>query len=246
METGMFMMMLAALCFAEEPKELLEAAIAKQQVENSIQTIEMTLVAKNGGKRVRRFTLHIRKEGDAVHSYTRFLSPADVAGTQLVVVDSPGKEDPHLLYLPALKRVQRISGKAQSKSFMGSDFSYADLEVKLNGEEEHTLLEDNEQWWIIQTIPTSGSYGKWISHISKSDSIPRKVEYFDRKGEPLKTLSIEQIREEEGISIPTHSEMRHHQKGTATILRIEEIRLNVPKEELPLRMFTATHMEQSE
>ena len=40
--------------------------------------------------------------------------------------------------------------------------------------------------------------------------------------------------------------MRNLQKGTATLLEIEDIRLNVPAEELPLRIFTATHMEQSE
>ena len=41
--------------------------------------------------------------------------------------DDPVRDDDQWLYLPALKKTKRIATGDKSGSFMGSDFSYADL-----------------------------------------------------------------------------------------------------------------------
>ena len=108
-------------------EEIIDNARDVQQVNNGIQQMEMTLVSRNGSKRERKFEMRIRKDGEVVRSYVRFSHPSDVAGTQLVIVDNPDTVDEQLLYLPALKRTNRIAGKARKGSFMGSDFSFEDL-----------------------------------------------------------------------------------------------------------------------
>ena len=106
-------LLFSALLYAKDPKEILEEAIQKQQLENSIQTVQMTLVSKSGSKQIRVFSMMIRRDDDALRSYTRFEKPNEIRGTQLVFVDRPNKKDPQLMYLPALGRVQRIAGNAQ-------------------------------------------------------------------------------------------------------------------------------------
>ena len=78
----------------------------------------MTLYAKNDTQQIRQMEIHVRKDSDVLRSYTRFTAPSEIEGTQLLFVDHPNQEDPQLLYLPALKRIQRISGAKKNGSFL--------------------------------------------------------------------------------------------------------------------------------
>ena len=228
----------------QTPQEILEQAQQNQKVENSIQQLRMVLVSKSGAERVRELEMRVRRDEDTLSSYTRFSHPSDVAGTQLVVVDRPDTLDEQLLYLPALKRVQRIAGRARTGSFMGSDFSYEDLEISGVDEAQHTLESEDAQSWIIVTIPGDGSsYSRIRTTIGKADYLPRKVEYFDKKGAPLKVLTVEETARDGDTVIPTRSVMQNLQKGTSTRLEIIEHQLNVAPEQLPDETFTASYME---
>ena len=58
-----------------------------------------------------------------------FEKPADVKGTAFLSweYDDPKKEDDKWLYMPAMKKVRRISGASKNEYFMGSDFTYDDM-----------------------------------------------------------------------------------------------------------------------
>ena len=62
-----------------------------------------------------------------------FLSPADVKDTGFLTYDydEEGRDDDQWLYLPALKKTKRIASGDKSGSFMGSDFTYADMTDRL-------------------------------------------------------------------------------------------------------------------
>ena len=57
----------------------------------------------------------------------RFTHPADVKGTGLLTYDYEKKDDDIWLFLPSLRKTRRIVSSEKSKSFMGSEFSYADM-----------------------------------------------------------------------------------------------------------------------
>ncbi|HCH61406.1 MAG: hypothetical protein CL927_20210 [Deltaproteobacteria bacterium] len=226
------------------PREIVEKSESLRQIENSIQTVKMTLVSKSGSERVREFELKVRRDDDAVRSHTRFLTPADVAGTAMVIVDRPDQVDEQMLYVPALKRVTRISGRARSGSFLGSDFSFEDLEINNADDAKHTLQSETDTSWVIETVPGAGSsYGRILSSVRKSDYLPTKVEYFDRKGAPLKVLTVTATLESNGATYPKVSEMVHLKKGTRTLLEVHEYRVDVPMEELPDSLFSQTALE---
>ena len=238
------LMLFSSLSLAKTPTEILEEAIAKQKIENSIQTITMTLIAKNGTKQERTMEIHVRKDEDAVRSYTRFSSPPEIAGTQLLFVDVPNQDDPQLLYLPALKRVQRISGSKKEGSFLGSDFLFSDLELSLDSNETHNIISEDDENWVIQSSnPQSKQYKHWITTISKKDLLPYSIAYYAKNGSHLKTFSIEKTMTVEGRLIPSLTTMSNHIKGTKTQLEVNTIEINLSSEKLPMERFSPQNLK---
>lgn len=210
----------------------------------SIQQVRMVLVSASGAERVREFELRVRRDGDVISSYTRFLSPSDVAGAQMVLVDHPDRVDEQLLYLPALKRVTRIAGSSRKGAFMGSDFSYEDLELSgaLGG--VHTLVEERADSWIIDSQPgADSSYSRLRTTVSKVDSVPRSVVFFDRKGQTVKTLDVLEVQQQGDAVVPVKSVMRDLSRGSSTRLEVVSLKVDVSLAELPAETFTAAYME---
>jgi hypothetical protein len=231
---------------ATTPEEILEGARKAQRVDRSIQTVRMTLVSRGGAERVREFELRVRRDGEVLKSWTRFQHPADVAGTQLVVVDHPDRVDEQLLYLPALKRVNRIAGKARSGSFMGSDFRFEDLELAGASEATATLVSEDDTTWVLDATPgADSSYGRLRLHVARADHLPRKVEYFDKKGNAVKVLVVDEVIVDGEAALPRVSTMRDLKRGTSTRMEMLSHRLNVPLEEIPDETFTAAWMERA-
>ena len=226
------------------PREIVEKAEEMRRIDNSIQSVRMTLVSKSGSERVREFELKVRRDEDAVRSHTRFVSPADVAGTAMVIVDHPNQIDEQLLFVPALRRVTRISGKARSGNFLGSDFSFEDLELSDADAATHSMLSEDASQWVVETIPGDGSaYARVVTTIRKADHLPIKIDYFNQKGKAWKTLEVTDTLESSGATYPKTSVMKDLLRGTRTRMEVLEYRVDVPKEELPDALFTQTALE---
>src|SRR5215510_13714917 len=82
------------------------------------------------GKPARTFRLQIATK--RVDGKTRFLgvflAPPDERGTKLLTIENMERQDDHFLYLPFLGRVKRIYGGRRQESFLGTDFTFEDME----------------------------------------------------------------------------------------------------------------------
>jgi len=157
-------------------------------------TLEMTLINAHGDKTTRKMTSMVReKSGDGDLSRIEFRWPADVKGTRMLTWSHKKDNDDQWLYLPAIKRVKRISSRNKSGSFMGSEFSYEDLGSQEPEKFKHKFLGDEtlsgRKVWKTQRIPTDkrSGYSKQIVWIDKQFMNAVKIQYYDRKGELLKT-----------------------------------------------------------
>lgn len=244
---GLILLFLARspLAQAATADDVLDKAREVNQVDSAIQTVRMVIVSKGGSERSRELEMKSRREGEVLKSYARFTSPSDVAGTQLLMIDTPATVDEQLLYLPAIKRVNRISGKARQGSFMGSDFTYEDLE--LSGRTgTHTLVEETDEVWVVETVPSGDSaYGRIRAAVTKADYVSRKIEFFDDAGALLKVLEVARTEQDGTITLPVESVMKNVQKGTQTRLEVLEHRTGVPSEELPDEVFTQAYLERN-
>ena len=121
------------LGYAASPEEVgLEIAVEvrerKQGFGNFTARQAMVLRNKQGQESRRRIRVKILEvEGDGDKSMFVFDEPRDVKGTALLIHAHKEEANDQWLYLPALKRVKRISSSNRSGSFMGSEFAYEDM-----------------------------------------------------------------------------------------------------------------------
>ncbi len=93
-------------------------------------TAELTMVLRNRhGQESRRAmrTRNLEQESDGDKSLVIFDQPNDIRGTALLTFSHKTGDDDQWLYLPALKRVKRISSSNKSGPFVGSVFAYEDI-----------------------------------------------------------------------------------------------------------------------
>ncbi len=122
-----------------------------------------------------------------------FMEPKDDKGVAFLKIEHDEKDDEMRMWLPAFKKVRRISSKKKGDSFMGSDMSYEDLSNRELDENDYKRLEDETvndiECYVLEIIPkkeAKSSYTKHISWIAKEGLYGVKEESFDKRGILLK------------------------------------------------------------
>lgn len=182
-----------AQTFAKTPSEKgLEIARIMQErsegYKGEISSMTMTLINAHKEKIERKMTGKVLEiQGDGDWSLSEFLSPLDVKGTKMLTWSFKNESDKQWLYLPAIKRVKRISSSSRYSSFMGSEFSYEDLGSQDIEKYNFTWLRDEGKNYVVERVSKEESgYSKQIIYVDQKNYSVRKIEYFDRKNELLK------------------------------------------------------------
>lgn len=188
--------------------------------------LHMTLTNRNGDLSERDLRIQVLEQTeDGDKSLVIFDDPADVKGTALLSFAHFDGDDDQWLYLPALKRVKRIASNNQSGSFMGSEFSYEDFssdEVRkfdYKWVREETV--DGAACTVIEQVPhhPKSGYTKQVAYYSNEMLRPIKIEYYDRKGELLKTYTATAFQQYlDKHWRPSEMRMENHQTGKTTTL----------------------------
>lgn len=160
--------------------------------------MEMVLINAHGDETVRKIVTYTKEmDDDGDRTLSTFQWPADVKGTHMLTWSHKDGDDDQWLYLPALKRVKRISSRNKSGAFMGSEFSYEDLGSQEVEEYTYKYLEetdlDGRKTWLLERDPVSekSGYSKEVVWYDQEMMNPLRVDYYDRKGELLKTSVFE-------------------------------------------------------
>lgn len=211
--------------------------------------INLTLINKNGSKRVRELKSYSKDYGKDRKTIMFFLYPGDVKGTGFLTwdYDRTDKEDDKWLYLPAMKKTRRISGSSSKTDyFMGSDFTYDDMGRRNLSEDTHTLLReetvDGHMCWVLQSVPkTTGEiYTKRISWIRQDCLIPVRVEYYDKLNKLHRLLVATDIKQIDGFWTIGKMNMKNVQTNHETALIFKNYKYNAPAND---NMFTVSQLE---
>jgi len=188
--------------------------------------LEMVLRNRHGQESIRELnnrTLEMADDGDKL--LVVFERPRDVNGTAFLTFTHKSGPDDQWLYLPALKRVKRISSSNKSGPFMGSEFSYEDLASQELGKYEYRYLRDEtlegRACFVVERIPVDekSGYTKQIAWYDQQEYRVEKIEFYDRKGELLKTLkSLRYKQYLDQYWRPEEMFMENHQTGKSTNL----------------------------
>jgi hypothetical protein len=156
----------------------------------------MILRNRHGQESVRELrnrSLEVDDDGDKL--LVIFDRPRDVKGTAFLTFTHQAGQDDQWLYLPALKRIKRISSNNKSGPFMGSEFAYEDLTSQEVEKYTYKHLRDETvdslDCFVVERIPVDpkSGYTKQIVWYDKQEYRIQKIEFYDRKADLLKTLS---------------------------------------------------------
>ena len=196
--------------------------------------LTMTLINSKGNKRVRKIKQFVKDFGNVEKKIMFFISPADVKNTSFMnwSYDKAGKDDDQWIYLPALKKVKRISSDSKGDYFMGSDFTYDDLGDRKPEDDNHKILRTEKinglDCYVIESTPKDEDYmySKTITWVVKDRWYGVKKEFFDEDGEHLKTLTLRKAEKIKGFWIITSVEMNNVQKNHKTIMELSNVKIN--------------------
>lgn len=219
----------------------------------------MILMDKNNTQRIRNIK-NIRKDyGPDSKGIIFFLSPADVKNTTYMSFDwdDPEKEDDSWLYLPALQKVKRVAASDKSGSFMGSDFTYSDINGIETADWNYEFVKESamlngKEVWVIQGLPKPETkdrvlqetgYLKSMVWIQKDNFMLVKGKYWVKEGRKIKYFKAEDIKKVNDIWTAHSLTMITTKKGKiehSSVLKFSNVKYNTPVND---DSFTTRRME---
>lgn len=192
-------------------------------VDNEV-SAKMVLKDRNGSSTSRKLSIKtLEGRGGKDKTIIIFKSPADVRGTALLTHTHPRDDNKQWLYLPAVKRVKRISSSNQSGPFVGSEFSYEDMVTHVLDKYSYKYLRMEKcgkmKCHVVEEYPKEkgSGYSKQVVWLDTQHYRLQKTEFYDRKKSKLKTLTITGYKKYAGKHWrPGKSVMKNLQTGKST------------------------------
>ena len=223
-------MIVAGWVFALTGDELAQQMDSRKKPSDSKVDFLMTLINKKG--KSRSSSLHSIMKNDGKKQITWFLSPANDKGIAFLKIEHDERDDEMRIWLPAFKKIRRISAKKRSDSFMGSDMSYEDLSSRQLDEFTFTLIRqevyDSISCHLLESIPKKHIRSEYSRHITWVDSIffiPLKEESYDKSDQLLKEKKFSYTKIKD-FQILTEIHVTNMQKNHSTHLKFENIELD--------------------
>jgi len=209
--------------------------------------LQMNLLDQTGERRSRIIeNWSIKTDEQTTNTVILFHSPATVKDTRFLSLENKNQQDDQWIYLPALGRVRRIAASEENQPFMGTDFTYEDMQSREVFDDTHTLLREEKvnDWecFVIESIPkdpAGESYSKRIQWIMKDTWVPVKGELYDKRGRLLKELRVRRLENVQGFWTIIDTTMENVQTGHATELNIKKL---VYDKEVPESLFTVNFL----
>ena len=210
--------------YSMSTNEIIDKVNARDDGVAVSRTLKMVLTDKHGKKRERTTISYRKYYGKDKKSVLFYTVPKRLKDTAFLTYDYADREDKQWLYLPAIRKIRRVSAADRGDWFLGTDFSYEDIKketkiakedytFKLLGEESV----DGHPCYKIESIAKSKKiakelgYSRVVSLIDKKIFIAREVHFFDERGNPLKTLHSTDIKKIDGIWTIGHMHMQNLQ-----------------------------------
>lgn len=196
----------------------------------------LSIQDNKGNERVRQIATATKKFDGATKTMMKFLSPAEVKGTTMLVYDYEEKDDDMWIYLPALRKTRRIVSSEKSKSFMGSEFSNADMSKPKMDDFSYNLLGsttiNSKDCWKIETkcldedIEDENGFSRKVFYVEKSTFLAQKIEYYDLDNELYKIMTISDYRKQENGGYFAYSmTMENVQTNRKSIMKVDKFQL---------------------
>ncbi|WP_375055772.1 outer membrane lipoprotein-sorting protein [Zobellella sp. DQSA1] len=242
-------------------REIMEKVDNRYVGESSQADAKLILIDRRGRERTRDLKMYNLNGDDVDKSIIFFRSPADVSGTAYLNYDyADDRDDDSRLFLPALKQVRRVAAGDRSGSFMGSDFTYSDINGVTIDWYDYTILDaeaevNGEPAWLIESTPKP-DYADRVEHetgyrkshlwILKDSFVQIQGKLWLTRGNRIKYFSASNLELIDNIWTPMRLQMlttRNGEREHASIFQYSSVVYNQSTDE---SLFTTQAMEQGD
>lgn len=225
-----------------EAEKIMAKTLENEPWETLSSTVSLQIIDSKGQVKEKKMkSISMQTKDGLTLSLMRFLSPKSAQDTGFLTLEQVNREDDMYIYLPALRKVKKITASGKGGSFMGSDFVQYDIgSRKLEDFTYEYTGEDRvyeKNCHVIKCLPIDKRFASDIGYsridrwIVKDEYYMLKAEFYDLAGEKVKVFTAEQSMEIMGVVFVTQMKMENIATEGRSIFIFEDIKTNVPVEE---------------
>ena len=200
--------------------------------------VDLIQTMSDGFVRSRTLKMFEKEFGEERKGLLYFIAPSNTAGTGLLMhsyAEVENKEDDQWLYLPALRKIKRIATNSKEGPFLGTDFSFADIErMKISDyqyafKNEQSL--DGHKVTVIEATTENGlenprtGYSRRMIYVDQEKNLILKEEIF-RASRLIKIFSVVSKKQIDGFWTVTEAKMENLMDGGFTQLIRKDTKYN--------------------
>jgi hypothetical protein len=202
---------------------------------------------KQGQSTKKEFTyLHFGVPGDS-KTLVAFTAPKEIRGVVLLSINQRGTAASQYVYMPATQRVRSVVQQDRSARFIGTDFTFEDINERVLDDFSYKLMGDLEsidghKTYKLEANPVEqgrSQYSHILYWVAKDVPVILFAEFYDAQGNKIRVLHATQLKRENGVWGARHTEMQSIAEGTRTILTINGLKFNTKPDE---KLFTPQGM----
>ncbi|MBI1357405.1 MAG: outer membrane lipoprotein-sorting protein [Acidobacteria bacterium] len=228
------LLLLAATAFAQDARQIVERSQSRHRSDSQQYEGVLKVFNPNGKNSEKRWKFSRLGDYGASKALLRFVSPPEVKGVALLIVNHPDKASDQWMWLPELQRDRRVALQDRSTRFFGTDFSYEDLEERDVDQSDYKLLGeetvDGQACWKIESTPRKGKssqYDRTVLWIRKDIEFPVQYEMYV-KGQLVRKLHHGKVQQVDGVWSSLELEMTDLRRKGRTILELDKLQYNAP------------------
>lgn len=228
---------------ANPADKVLECMRANIPPKIRIQEFELKAIDRAGGERLLRGRLYATREGDRARVMMKIEAPTDLAGAAYLVRETKTSDEMYL-YLPAVRKVRRLSGASQDGKLFGTDLSYSEIKQISNAYDGASLKlgapekVDGRPVHVLAMAPRAGTttqYSQVKALVDQKTCVPLRVDFMDGGSVRKKLVTDAKSLKQSGSHwFFSAAEMSDVREGTRTKLKLSEI---LSPEKLADRLF---------
>ena len=234
--------------------EIVANVNARDDGEHVTRRFVVELTDRNGRTRTEETIAQRRYFADEKRTIIFYTDPNSVRGTGFLTFDyaDPKVDDDQWLYLPALRKVRRISASDRGDYFLGTDFTYEEIkkEQKIEAEDyqlsaQGTETIDGRELLIVEGLPASEAVARELGisrvvwRIDPDIWMSRVTDYYDQNGNHARTITLEGVETIDGFLTTTKLYVVNHKTGHSTRITFNDTDYKI---DVPENIFTQARL----
>lgn len=240
---------------ADDAVEIMRAVANRPEGTSVDRIARIQLIDKRGSMREQVARAVRKNVPDGRRMAIFYQAPANIRGASFLVFDyrDDARDNDQWLYLPALRKVRRVPASDRGDYFLGTDLTFdeirndnrvtlADWSFQSAGE----AVVDGAQCVVVEGTAASDDIARELGYsrarwcVDRTALLARRIEYWDRTGNELKTVMNHGIVELDGIWTATRIDVLNHKTGHRTLIEFSASKFNAA---LADALFTQQQME---